>query len=169
MSKCFQLITGFSCLSGLVLGVLALNPACRLVSSFRGNSAEKLSLGEELGRTENLKENEQALRRRRESKRRLAEEVIDQRLSLAEAIERFQTLDQDWPPGRRRVADSLGISEEEVDGQGVLIYVRFVLQSRQEETDAVLGRLKKELQELLASRDKRRAAPDDREQRKPGS
>jgi hypothetical protein len=143
----------------LVLGVLAFNPAGRLVSSFRGHSADQPALGEEVGRKEDLKDTENALRRRREAKWRLAEEVIDRRLSLAEAMERFQALDHDWPPGRVRVAESLRISEDEADGQGVFIYVRFVLQSRREETGAVLDRLKKELQELLADRRKSSAAP----------
>lgn len=169
MYKCLQLAAGLCCLGGLILAVLAFNPAGRLVSSFRGHSADQLSLAEELGRKEDFKQFENGLRRRRESKRRLAEEVIDRRLSLAEAMQQFQALDGDFPPGRLRVAESLRIPEDEVDGQGVLIYVRFVLQSRHEETDAILGRLKKELQEHLATRRNRPPAPTDREPRKPGS
>ena len=60
MFKLLRLTASLTCLGGLVVGVVAFNPAVRLVSSFRGNSADKLPLGEELGRKENLKETENA-------------------------------------------------------------------------------------------------------------
>lgn len=159
MSQFLRFAAGLCCLGMLLLGAVVFNPAGRLLFSFRDSSGEKLSLGEELQHGDYLKQTEEALRRRREAKWHMAEEVIDRRLSLAEAMEQFQVLDRDWPPGRVWIAESLRISEDESDGQGVLIYVRFVLRSRHEDPAALLGRLEKELQELLASRPKRPTAP----------
>jgi hypothetical protein len=151
MSKCFQLMAGFCCLGGLVLAVLSLNPVGSFLFRFRGSSAETLSLAEELGHREYLDQIDDALRRRRESKWHMAEQVVAGRLSLAEAMERFNALDREWPPGRLRLPETLKMSDEEWDGWGVLHYVKFVLQSRHEDTVAVLSRLKKELRELLAA------------------
>ena len=96
-----------------------------------------------------------------EAKEQIAREVIARRCSLAEAMEQFHALDEEWPQfnsGAQKAAD-LGISEDEWDGRGVILYVRRVLVDRPDEATTVVGRLEKELQELLADRKKRPAAP----------
>jgi hypothetical protein len=51
------------------------------------------------------------------------------------------------------------MSEDEWDGRAVIEQVRQVLADRPAEAAAVAGRLEKELQQLLAERNKRRLAP----------
>jgi hypothetical protein len=118
---------------------------------------------EEIERKEKLDQKEEALRRQRQAKRTVAEEVIARRRSLAEAIEQFQALDREWPEfliAPRGPAD-LGISEDEWSGRDVLYFVGLVLADRPEEAIAVAGRLEKELQQFLADRKKRRPEPAD--------
>jgi hypothetical protein len=51
------------------------------------------------------------------------------------------------------------MSEDEWDGRTVIDQVRQVLADRPDEAAAVVGRLEKELQQLLAEREKRPPAP----------
>ena len=98
--------------------------------------------------------------RRLDTKKQIAEEVIARRRSLAEAMEQFRALDQEWPQfglGAEK-AKALGISEDEWYGRRVIGWVRTLLYGRPDEAAAVVGRLEKELQELLADRTKPRPA-----------
>ena len=114
-------------------------------------------MAEEVARNEELDQREDAIRRRREVKAHVAEEVIAGRRSLAEAIERFRALDREWPENHR--GPPFGVSENEWDGRNVLYFVRLVLADRPDEAAAVAGRLEKELQQLLADRKKHLPAP----------
>jgi hypothetical protein len=156
MTKIIRLAVGFLCVGVLALDAVALDPACRLLSSFGGRSANRGSVAEHIGRNEELDQWKEAMRHRREVKAHVAAEVIAGRRSLAEAIERFRALDREWPENHRgpRTPEDFGMSEDEWDGRNVLDYVRRVLADRPAETAAVADRLAKELRELLAERRK---------------
>jgi hypothetical protein len=159
MNKLIRLTSGFLCLGLLALGIGVSHLACPL----RWDGGKSPSLAEERGRDVKLKESFEALRRHREAKRQVAEEVMAQRRSLAQAIAQFQALDQDWPEGRLRfqTPKDFGMSEYEWDGRSVIYFVQQVLADRPDEAVEVVGRLEKELQELLEARKKRRPAPAD--------
>ena len=98
--------------------------------------------------------------RRLNTRKQIAEEVIARRLSLAEAMKQFRALDQEWPQFDTSHAKAFHeMSEDEWDGRGVIGTVRVVLENRPDEAAAVVARLEKELQALLADRKKRPAAP----------
>ena len=161
MSKLIRLAAAVLCLGVLALGTAALDPACRLLSSFGGCSANRGSVAEHIGRNEELDQWKEAMRHRREVKAHVAAEVIAGRRSLAEAIEQFRALDREWPENHRgpRTPEDFGMSQDEWDGRNVLDYVRRVLADRPAEATAVADRLEKELQQLLADRKKRLPAP----------
>src|SRR5262249_32935129 len=134
MNKYLRVAAVVSCLGVLVLGAVALDPAGPLLSSFQGCAAKRLSMAELNAQSEQLKRREEAWLRRIEAKERIAQEVIAGRRSLAEAMKRFHTLDQEWPPfspGAPK-AQVPEISEDGWDGRIVLIYVRRVLADRPE-------------------------------------
>jgi hypothetical protein len=159
MTKFIRLAAGVLCLGVLALGDVALDPACRLLSSFGGCAADSGSVAEEIGRGEQLDQRKEAIRRRMEAKRQVAGEVLAGR-SLAEAIAQFRALDRQWPECRPWPApEEQGMSKDEWDGRAVLEYVQLVLADHPDEAAAVAGRLEKELQQLLADRKNRPAAP----------
>src|SRR5262249_36284183 len=138
-------------------------PACPLPFPHRGDSTigKGHSLAEEIEHGERLVQQMDAVRRRREAKLHVAKEVLARRRSLAEAIGRFRELDQDWLLCRLvgQKAEDFGRSEDEGDGRRVINYVREILDDRPDEAAAVVGRLDKELQQLLADQKKRLPAP----------
>ena len=161
MSKFLRLAAGVLCLGVLALGVVVFEPSCLIHFPHRLDPDKRASMAEEIARHEQLDEQETALRRQRQAKRRVAAEVIAERRSLAEAIEQFQALDREWPdfgPTPHWPAD-LGLSAEEWSGRDVLYFVRLVLADRPDEAAAVVDHLEKELQQLLAERKKRLPAP----------
>ena len=157
MNQLLRLTSGLLCLGLLVLGITISQLACPL----RWNGGQSPSLAEESGREAELQQSFEALRRQRQAKRQVAQEVMARRRSLAEAIEQFRAFDQDWPEGRLRFQkpQDFGMSEEEWDGRSVIYWVQQVLAERPDEAAKVAGRLEKELQELLAKRKKRHPAP----------
>jgi hypothetical protein len=181
MSKLIRLAVGLLCLGVLALGVFLFDTACPLTFPASENPDLTSSMAEELARSEWLKQTTDAFRRRTEAKEQVARDLIARRRSLAEAIEQFQALDQQWPAGanledlhrreieRFRALDrqwresptgtkrpgDLWLSEDEWSGQDVLFYVRKMLAHRPDEAAVVAGRLEKELQQLLADRKKR--------------
>jgi hypothetical protein len=160
MSKYLRLAALFSCLGLLVLGTVALDPNGPLLSSFRGCSARRTSLMEAVEERERLTRFEEATFRRNNTKLQIAEEVIAQRLSLAEAMAQFRALDQQWPQfDLSRTKAERAMSEDEWDGRGVIVTVWVVLKHRPDEAAAVVARLQKELQELLADPKKLPTAP----------
>jgi hypothetical protein len=165
MSKFIRLVSGVLCLGVLALGVAVFDHACQPLSHPWGHADLQSPMAEVVGRRERLKQLEEATLRRKEVRWRVAEEVIAGRLSLAEAIEQFQTLDREgslsrpWPAAQR--SGHFGISEEEWDGRNVLSVVRQVLADRPDKAAAVAGRLEEELQQLLAQRQKRPPEPVD--------
>jgi hypothetical protein len=160
MNTYLRLAAGLSCLSVLVLAAVALDPNDPFLSSFQSCWATRATPAEEI---EHWNQLEEAVRRRREGKLLVAEEVIARRRSLAEAIERFRKLDRHWSILRipHLKAALLGISEDESVGRNVLFFVQVVLVDRPDEAAAVVARLTKELQELLADHKKCPAAPDE--------
>jgi hypothetical protein len=162
MGKFLRLAAGACCLGVLALCAVALDPACPLIFPPRWDSAESPSLAEVIGRDEQLEQRKEAIRRRREAKEQVAEEVIARRQSLAEAIEQFRALDRQWPPShpwlRYQTPEDLGMSEDEWDGRNVLDFVRLILAGRPGEAAAVVGRLEKQLQQLLTDHKKPRPA-----------
>ena len=160
MGKFLRVAALFCCLGLLVLGTIALDPNGPLLSSFRGCTAGKISLPEAIEERERIARFEEASLRRLDTKKQIAEEVISRRRSLAEAMQLFRALDQEWPKfgsAEKRLHD-LGISEDEWGGRGVIVTVKDVLKHRPDEAAVVVGRLEKELQELLADRTKPRPA-----------
>jgi hypothetical protein len=145
----------------LVLGIVALDPNGPLLSAFQRCVGNRAALLEELGLQEQLDQGKDALRRRREAKWQVAEEIIARRQSLAEAIEQFRVLDRQGPPARLEAQknEDFRMSEDEWDYRMVVNYVREILLDRPDEAAAVIARLEKELQEILADRKKRSAAP----------
>jgi hypothetical protein len=118
-------------------------------------------VAQEIGRNEELDQQKEAMRHRREAKRQVAVEVIARRRGLAEAIEQFRALDREWPENHSgpRTPEDYGMSHDELDGRAVLDSVRRVLADRPAEAAAVADSLEKELQQLLADRKKVPPAP----------
>jgi hypothetical protein len=154
MNPPLRLAAGLSCLGVLALGVVLLDPACPLRSPPQGDSTVRSSLAEELQRVEQLDEGEDVRHRCREAKRHVAEQVVAGRCNLAEALDAFRALDGRWLPDHTQqyVLQDLGISEDQWRGRSVLFYVRQVLSDRPDEAAVVVGRLQKQLQQLLAGR-----------------
>jgi hypothetical protein len=158
MNKLIRPAFGFVCLGLLALGITISHLACPL----RWNGGNRPSLAEESEREEKLQQMHEATHCRLEAKRQMAQEVIARKRSLAEAIEQFRTLDRQWPEcPPEPTLGALGISDDELDGLCVLDHVRRVLADRPDEAVEVVGRLEKELKELLEARKKRRRAPVD--------
>jgi hypothetical protein len=162
MSKFFERVAGLTCLGVLlVLGAVILDSAGPLLPSFQAGADKEPIRPEQLKREEQLAADKATLQRSREAELQVAEELIAGRLSLAEAIEQFRALEQAWPqfaPYSEK-AKLLWKSEDARLGDRVLWYVWQVLADTPDEQTAVCGYLNKELQELLASRQKRPAAP----------
>jgi hypothetical protein len=157
MNHLIRLTSGLLCLGVLAVGIMVSHLGCPL----RWDGDNRPSIAEVRGREERLKQRHDAWRRRLEAKRQVAEEVIAQRRSLAEAIEQIRALDRQWPQFRSppQAPSQLGMSEDEFIGRNILAFVQEVLTDRPAEAAKVAGRLEKELQELLAARKKRRPAP----------
>ena len=156
MSKSLRLAAGVLCVGVLALGVVHFDPACLLNIPHGRDPDKRASMAEEVARNEQLNEREAALKRQRQAKRLVAAEVIAGRRGLAEAVEEFRALDREWPdygPAPHGPAD-VGMSADEGAGRTVLYFVRLVLADRPDEAAAVVGRLEKELQKLLAERKK---------------
>jgi hypothetical protein len=158
MGKLLRVVALLCFLGILVMGMITL-------PSLWGCSAAKtsLTLNAVLERTEQVDRIEEAAFRRRKIKLQVAEEVIAGRLSVAEALEAFRRLEGQQLPivTKQLMLKQENVSEDEWLGQGVLYYVKQVLADRPDEAAAVMARLNKELQELLADRKKRPAAPDE--------
>jgi hypothetical protein len=154
MNTFLRLAAGVLCLGVLALGIVLFDFAGQLTYPHRGNSGLQASLAEELARTERLKQLRDASYRRVEAKWQVAKEVIAGQRSLAEAIEQFRDLDRQWPDIRTGIKkpELLWMSEDECDGWVVIRQVEQVLANRPAEATEVVGRLEKELQELLADR-----------------
>lgn len=161
MGKLLRLAGLSGCLGVLVLGTVALDHNGPLLSSFRGCSAGKISLVEALAKSEQTARIKEASFRRLNTKKQMAEEVIARQRSLAEAMEHFHALDQEWPQFGLgfETAKARGISEDEWYGPAVINTVRIVMFDRPDEVAAVVARLEKELQQILADCKKRPAAP----------
>jgi hypothetical protein len=162
MGKFLRLAADACCLGVLALCVVVFDLACPLTFPPRWDSSESPSLAEAVGRNEQLEQRREAIRRRRQAKERVAEEVIARRRSLAEAIEQFRALDRQWPEKISvQPPEHFGMSQDEWDGRNVLAFVRLVLADRPDEAAAVADRLEKELHKLLADRKEPGLAPSD--------
>jgi hypothetical protein len=163
MSKFLRLAAAVLCVGVLALGVVYFDPACMLTFPHRWDPDKRASMAEEIARNEQLDQQEAALRRQRQAKRRVAEEVLARRRSLAEAIAQFRELDREWPefPSAPQTPEELGLSADEWSGRDVLYFVRLVLADRPDEAAVAGDRLETELQQLLSGRDQRRPLPTD--------
>jgi hypothetical protein len=163
MSKLLRLVVSVLCFGVLALGVFLIDFVGQLASPHREDPDTGVSLAEELARTERLKLLRDASYRRVEDKWQGAQEVIAGQRSLAEAIEQFRDLDRQWPDIRTGIQkpEDLWMSEDEWDGRAVIEQVRQVLADRPDEATAVVGRLEKELRQLLAERNQCHPAPAD--------
>jgi hypothetical protein len=161
MTKIIRLAAGVLCIGVLALGVVFFDPSCLLTYPAPWDPSRRDSMAETLARHEQLRQLHEASFRRIEAKWQIAQEVIAGRSSLAEAIERFRELDRQWPDIRSgaEMHELLWMSEGEWDGRAVIEQVRQVLADRPDQAAAVADRLEKELQQLLAERNKRRLAP----------
>jgi len=158
MIKLLRLAAGILCVGMLALGVFVFDPACLLTYPAPRDPSRRDSMAETLTRSEQLKRLHEASFRRVEARWQIAKEVITRQRSLAEAMEQFRELDRQWPDLRSRIKkpEDLWMTEDEWDGRAVIEQVRQVLANRSDEAAAVARRLKKELQQLLADRHKRR-------------
>jgi hypothetical protein len=159
MRKFLQLVVGLLGLGLVVLAVVDFQPWRQLLPYFQGCMTELMSPPISKERQEQLDQFADAFRHRREAKWQMAKEVIAGRLSLADAMERFHVLDQGLPPDLVLTPEAFEMSEDEWDGHGVIFYVRLFLKIPRGEENPVVSRLEKELQELLADRKTRPAAP----------
>jgi hypothetical protein len=161
MTKFLRLAAGILCVGVLALGVVVIDPSCLSNFPHRRGPDNKASLAEEIARNEQLNQQEAALHRQRQAKRRVAAEVIARRRSLAEAIEQFRALEREWPDfgSAPPLPADRAMSADESSGQDVLYFVRLVLSDHPHEAAAVVGRLEKELRQLLSERAKRRPEP----------
>jgi hypothetical protein len=156
MSKLLQFAAGVLCVGVLALGFLAFNRACQRTYHPPEEPGLRSTMADEVARREQLDQVEEALLRRAEAKRHLAEEVIAGRLSLAEAIEQLVALDRQWfelSTWIKQPEERL-MSLQEWSGRELFRYVQFVLADHPDEAAVVIGRLKKELQQFLAERKK---------------
>jgi hypothetical protein len=163
MTKLLRLAAGILCLGVLALGVVVFDFACPRTDPSSNDPNRRSSMAEEVARHEQLDQLAEAIRRRREAKRQVVEEMIARRRSLDEAIEQFRALDRQWPELGIWITrhEAVLLSPDEWAGRDVLYVVQLLLMDRPDEAAAVAGRLEKEQRELLADRTKRRPGPDD--------
>jgi hypothetical protein len=156
MRKILPLATGTLCLGLLALAILVFDPTCLPHNLLPEKNDFRPTWVEILTRKEQLKQFEGDLNRYWEEKRQVAKEVIDGRRSLAEAIEEFRKLDEQWLSAghQEQILKELEKSEVEWRGGDVISFARRVLVDRPDEAAAVADRLEKELQKLLADRKK---------------
>jgi hypothetical protein len=157
MSKFIRLAIGVLCVGVLALGAIFFDPSCLLIYPTPWDPDRRDSMAETLARSEHLKRLREASYRRLGARWQIAEEVIAGRRSLVEAMEQFRDLDRQWPDLRSGIKkpELVWMSEDEWDGRAVIEQVRQVLADRPDQAAAVAGRLEKELQQLLADRQKR--------------
>jgi hypothetical protein len=162
MSSFIRPAMGVLCLGVLALGTFAFDLSCLPTLPHYGDPNPTASMVEEMARHEQMEQHEASLYRQRQAKRRVVAEVIARRQSLAEAIEQFRALDQEWPefPSLPQTPEDLGIAADEWSGRDVLYFVQQILADRPDEAAAVVGRLEKELQQILTDRKKQRPEPE---------
>jgi hypothetical protein len=163
MRKFLRLASGVLGFGVLALGVVAFHFACPRTDPPPKDPDLRSSMTEEGARKEQLGQLEEAIRRRREAKWQVAEEVIARRCSLAEAIEQFHALDRQWPELGIWITkpEDVLLSPDEWAARDVLHFVQLILIDRPNEAAAVADRLEKELHELLSDQKKRRPEPAD--------
>lgn len=96
---------------------------------------------------------EKALEHRQEARRQAVQKLFSQRCTLAQTLQRFQELNQEWPDIRAisRVAWEEK-SDEEIAFRLILVYVRMVLSGQSEKLTVVLRRLQEDYQQLQSSK-----------------
>jgi hypothetical protein len=163
MNTYLRVAVGLGCLGCLlVLGAVLLDPACPFPFPPPGDPTLIRSLAKELERSRQLDQRKDDLRRHREAKRHVAEEVIAGHCSLEQALQAFRALEEQWrlPDDTKEFEpNNQGISDDERLGLDVQFVVQEVLADRADEAAEVVGRLRKELQQLLAARRMPPAAP----------
>jgi hypothetical protein len=163
MNTFLRLAASVLCLGVMAWGVVAFDSACPVTFLHQWDSAKNASIAEAIGRDERLDQRKEAIRRRREAKEQVAKEVIARQRSLADATGKFRELDRQWPDIRAdtKMPELVWLSEDDLDGRAVIDQFRQVLADRPDAAAAAGDRLEKELQQLLAERNKRPPAPAD--------
>ncbi len=124
-------------------------------------------LQEIIHRSEEMQRVQQATLRHVEAMRQAAQAYIAQRCTLAQAMQRWQELEQElgqeWPLYRDILRLHLvPVSDEERHYGGIVANVRAILQGQPAELAAVLRRLEKEDQQLRTGRKMPSAMPTKR-------
>ena len=127
----------------IVVSVLAV---CVVSLRFACTPADLSAIRSAIRRNEELEHLREATFRRLEARRRVVREVIDRRCTLAEALERFEELDQEWPDYREVDSRLRALGSREWSYRRILVIVEEILHDRPEEASAVLRRLEKEYQ-----------------------
>ena len=160
MNKLVRSAAGVLCIGVLVLGAVYFDPSCLPTYPSLWDPRRRDSMTEIIARREHLKQFHEASYRRHETKWQIAQEVIAGRRGLTEAIAQFRALDRQWPENFPiQPPEDFGMSEDEWDGWNVIDFVRQILADHPDEAAAVADHLEKELQQLLAERNKHQPAP----------
>jgi hypothetical protein len=138
-----------SYLGVLALGVCSFCFICSSPDFLWGDITAVNLLSQAIQRREYLKQMRFASDRRRDALRRVVEELIAERCTLAEAMTRFRALDREWPDySTAPPFDPAPEALEEKIYQKILSFVEFILKDRPEEAKAVADRLEREYQAL---------------------
>jgi hypothetical protein len=138
-----RMTVGTSGLVVLTLGLGGVYLGCASWS-FLGSDTAMVSLTEEeRTRNEQLQKLQSAVLRRVKAKEQVVRDLIDQRKTLTEAINEFQSLNEQWPiftPDVPKVP-ALGTDEERILRE-IHALVREILRDQPKEADVVVRRLK---------------------------
>jgi hypothetical protein len=119
---------------------------------------------QEVRRTEEMQHVQQATLRHEEGMRQVAQAYIAQRCTLAQAMKRWQELEQElgkeWPLQRDLLRQHLvSISDEERHYEGIIANVEAILRGQPEKLAEVLSRLEKDYEQLQAGSRRARHCP----------
>jgi hypothetical protein len=119
----------------------------RHFASIPSSSQETARRDQEVGRLV------QAHKRRDEARKQAVQELLSQRCTLPQTLQRFQELNREWPDMivMARVARAKE-SDEQIAYRLILAYVEMALSEQSEELVVVLHRLKNDYQKLQNDR-----------------
>lgn len=122
---------------------------------------------QEVHRSEEMQRVQQATLRHEDGMRQVAQAYIAQRCTLAQAMQRWQELEQElgqnWPVYQNILRKPLTpISDEERHYEGIVVNIKAILRGQPEGLAAVLRRLEKEYRQFRAGRNRPSATPTKR-------
>ena len=156
MNKSTSLATATFGLGFVAVAVFAFHLSCRPNYPQPEQNGYQLPMAEVWARIEKFRQVQDQDKQIREVKQQMAQEVIAGQLSLADAIDEFQKLDQRWLSAshQQTFLQGVGMSEYEWCGLNVISFAQTLLADHPDEAATVIDRLEKELQKLLAERKK---------------